>query len=335
VCHGAIVFGQSSRDARVWIPGGDRGRPVDEVVVVGDVVEVITPTSARSLRSGLAIDEVVARQVLALGEVGNEKVSRLRIGVIGGGGVGSVVFDGIVRIGVAEVVVVDGDKLTRSNVSREEGAFLADAGQLKVQVLQDVAGRVGFGTRVRAVACWAQEQEAVGALLDCDVIVVGTDNMKSRVFASRLGTQYLIPVVSVGIDIVPDETGAISAIGGHVAVQYPDGPCLDCLGLIDHDVLQCEEMSRTARAANAYLRGRDPEAPAPSVFVFNQVVGGLVGIELLQLATGRLRRLEQRTYLMLDGCTGETRRVAAKRVRACDVCGQVRGWGDRFALPTG
>lgn len=331
--HGAIVFGQQSRDARVWLQGEPRQVRLDEIVIVGDVIEIVTPTRAAPVRTPLAIDQAVARQVLALGERGNAKLSSLRVGVIGAGGVGSVIHDGLVRLGVSAIVLVDGDKLTTSNVSREENATLADVGEYKVEVLRAAAARIGFGNDVRVVAKWLHDPDAVNALLDCDAIVLATDTMKSRVLAARLGAQYLIPIVSVGIDVVPGEAGAIASIGGHVAVQYPDGPCLDCLGLIDHELLAREEMSREARVANPYIRGRDPDASAPSVFVLNQVVGGAVGIELLQLATGALRPLGPRTYLVFDGCSGELRRVVAKAVRACEVCKQVRACGDRFSLP--
>lgn len=331
--HGAIVFGRESRDARVWLQGRVESVAIDEVVVVGSTVDVVKPTSSCAGRRGLALEGVVARQVLALGEVGNMRVSRMRVGLIGAGGVGSVVFAGAMRIGVAEITVVDGDTLSLSNVSRADGASVSEVGIDKVRVLEHIAEGVGFGTRVRGVSRWLQTEEALASLLQQDVLVVGTDTMKSRVLASRLGMQFLLPVISVGIDIAPGEAETVGAIGGHVAVQYPDGPCLDCLGLIDHELLRREEMSQEARLANAYTRGRDPEAPAPSVFVFNQVVGGLVGIELLQLATGQLRGADQATYLVFDGRTGEVRRVLAKAVRRCDACSQIRGWGDRYRLP--
>ena len=93
----------------------------------------------------------------------------------------------------------------------------------------------------------------------------------------------------------------IEQVGGHVAVQDPGGPCLDCLALIDHERLKVELMSKEARVANGYAAGWDPDAPQPSVVVFNQVFGGAAGIELLQVATGALKRDATPTYLMFDG----------------------------------
>jgi hypothetical protein len=94
--------------------------------------------------------------------------------------------------------------------------------------MADAAKRLGFGTLVEAVPRWFQAREVLHQLLDCDLIVVTTDTMKSGVFASRVGMQFLIPILSTGIDVVG--TGdMISAVGAHVALQLPGGPCLDCL----------------------------------------------------------------------------------------------------------
>lgn len=332
VPHATIVFGNNTIDARVWVPGATAPRPVDEILVVGANIEIVTPTSSTYTRPNLNLPEELARQVLAVGDDAQRKLSALKVGFIGAGGLCSVSFDGAVRLGVGGSVTADRDDLKKHNVPREIGGGLNDVGIKKVEVLEAAAGRIGFGTRVEAVPRWAQEPEAAAVLKDCDIIVVGTDTMKSRVFAARLGLQYLIPVISTGIDVVPDERG-IAQVGGHVAVQDPGGACLDCLGLVDHERLGAEHMSGEERVANAYAAGGDHEAPQPSVVVFNQVLGGAAGVELLQLATGVLRRDETPTYLMFDGCSCTLRRVAAKPVNTCGVCDEARARGDAVDLP--
>jgi len=328
-----MVFGHSSLDARLWTPGASGPKPFDEVIVAGRTIEIIAPTSSGYRRPELPLEETLARQTLAIGDEGQKKLGALKVGFIGAGGLCSVCFDGAVRLGISDIVVTDRDEEKPHNVPRQIGGGISDVGEKKVNVLKSAAARVGFGTRVDAVPRWVQELEAAEALKDCDVIVVGTDTMKSRVFAARIGSQYMIPVISAGIDIVMAEDGEIERIGAHVVVQDPSGPCLDCLGFIDHEMLDSEHETTEARVAHAYARGRDPNAPQPSVVVLNQVVGGAAGVELLQLAAGVLPRGQEPTYLMYDGCSNEMRRISAKRVRTCHVCDEVRAWGSRFELP--
>lgn len=332
VPHGAIVFGNTSIDARVWMPGTTWPMTVDEVLVIGTTIEILRPTSSSYVRPRLALPEEMARQLLAVGNDAQRKLSELKVGFIGAGGLCSVSLDGATRLGVAAIVTADRDDLEKHNVSRVIGAGVVDVGQKKVDVLAASARRIGLGTQVLPVPLWAQEAAAAQALKDCDVIVVGTDTMKSRVFAARIGEQYLIPVISMGIDVVPGANG-IEQVGGHVAVQDPGGPCLDCLGLIDHERLEAELMSREARVANAYAAAWNPEKPQPSVVVFNQVIGGAAGVELLQVATGALKRDATPTYLVFDGCDCSLHRVLAKALMPCGVCDEARAMGDEVALP--
>lgn len=333
VPHGTMVFGHASLDARFWQPGAAGPTPFDEVIVVGRTVDIIAPTSTNYRRTPLDLDDALARQALAIGDRGQQRLGVLKVGFIGAGGLCSVCFDGVARLGVSDIAITDRDEEKLHNVPRQIGGGISDVGQRKVDVLKSAALRLGLGTRVEAVPRWVQEPEASESLKDCDIIVVGTDTMKSRLFASRIGVQYMIPVVSAGIDIVTSAEGRIERIGGHVAVQDPSGPCLDCLGFIDHEMLEAEHETAEARLAHAYARAWDPNAPQPSVVVLNQVVGGAAGVELLQVATGVLPRSETPTYLMYDGCSNEMRRIIAKPIRACRVCDEVRAWGSRFELP--
>lgn len=332
VPHGAIVYGHRSVDARVWMPDASSAVPMDEILVFGHALAILTPAGSGYQRPRLEVDEATCRQALAIGEVHNRQVSSLCVGLVGAGGVGSVVFDAVARMGVTRIVEVDADQLALTNVSRVIGSGVNDVGKSKTSVLAEYARRIGFGTRVQEIEGWVQSRDAVSALCACDVIVLGTDIMKSRLFVARLGVQFQIPVISVGIDIYPRVNDS-EIVGGHVAVQHPGGPCVDCLGLVDHGRLELEEMVPEVRRSNPYVRGRNPDDAVPSIIAFNLVVGGLVAVEILQLATARQRAQGTASYLVFNGGSGEVRRVAAKRVRNCGVCDQVRAWGDRFDLP--
>ena len=59
---------------------------------------------------------------------------------------------------------------------------------------------------------------------------MATDNHATRLYAQRISTQYLIPLVSVGVNIEVEESGDITDISGEYAIALPgqDGWCLAC-----------------------------------------------------------------------------------------------------------
>ena len=84
--------------------------------------------------------------------VGKVKMGRLkdaRVAVVGLGGVGSYIVEGLCRSGVGSLLLVDGDVYVSSNLNRQLGATMATVGRSKVQVTLE---------RVRSInpECWVQ-----------------------------------------------------------------------------------------------------------------------------------------------------------------------------------
>ncbi len=71
-------------------------------------------------------NEMYNRQSLMFGKVGQYYLSNTRVGIIGLGGVGSLVNEYLARLGVREIVGVDFDRIERSNCSRVVGSRVSD-----------------------------------------------------------------------------------------------------------------------------------------------------------------------------------------------------------------
>lgn len=86
--------------------------------------------------------------------LGSERVQELastRIMVIGIGGVGSNCVEALARGGAGELVLVDDDRLQRSNVNRQAIAFESTLGRPKVEVMRAMVLEINPEARVRAV----------------------------------------------------------------------------------------------------------------------------------------------------------------------------------------
>lgn len=76
--------------------------------------------------------EIYSRTELVLGEENLEKIKKLNICICGVGGVGSYVFESLVRLGVANITIIDKDKIDITNINRQLIALNSNVGEYKV-----------------------------------------------------------------------------------------------------------------------------------------------------------------------------------------------------------
>src|SRR5206468_2418513 len=127
-----------------------------------------------------------ARQELALGARGQGELRGIRVGVVGLGGIGSLVSLQLAHLGVGELVLVDGDVVEASNLSRVAGATRDDVGRtLKVDVAARYAESVGLVRRVERHGAFIGAQHA-SLLASCDVIMSCVDRQTPRAMLNRL-----------------------------------------------------------------------------------------------------------------------------------------------------
>ena len=69
-----------------------------------------------------------ARTALLIGNENVEKLSKTKIIVYGIGGVGSFAVEGLIRAGVENIVIVDNDVISPSNLNRQIHATIPNIG---------------------------------------------------------------------------------------------------------------------------------------------------------------------------------------------------------------
>lgn len=333
----AMVLGPNGVDARAWSSEG--ARPVDRVEVIGEQRDVIPSSSTglvHSLRTApkqaADADGSTARQELLWGQDGQAVFQRAHVAVVGAGGTGSQVAAQLSHLRVGELTIIDHDVLERSNLSRVIGSTPTDVARPKVDVVADHCRRINpelVATPIQASVL----DVSPAAYLDADVIVCATDAHGSRSLLTEVASQYLLPVVDLGVEVDPAET-AFRA-GGGVRVMRPGEGCLWCAGTLSAALVREEYLSdeeREAERQRGYLRGS--VEPAPSVVALNGVVSSLAVLEVCQLLVGMLDRGANRILYR-----AEQRRLTTVPMTSrdtCHVCGHlgVLGLGDSRRLPT-
>ncbi len=277
--HGSLVLVPTRRAlARAWVRDDFATLPFR---VVGARV---TSPSADVVE---AHAEVFARQVLALGSAGQERLRRSRVGVVGFGGTGSPAAIQLAHLGVGEIVVMDGDDLEHPNRSRILGSRASDVGSPKVDVFARYVEESGLPVKVRTVHAYLRGEAELRELRGCDVVLSCVDRHSPRALLNRLAYEALVPVIDMGTAFRVDGRGKLIGDAGRVVVVGPGRPCLACWGHIDPGALRVEALAEEdlrRETAEGYVSGARVEQP--SVVAFNTMVAGAAVVELLRLLAG-------------------------------------------------
>lgn len=331
--HIALVFNETIDRCRglVYRSGGD-AVALDSYAVVDDDLwrDLTEPSRAGSV-------EVFSRQALMLGQAGQQRLSQVRLAVVGLGGLGSVFSMLAVHHGFGGQLLVDDDVVELSNLPRIVGSTHQDVdAQLpKVQIAARYAQGHAPSAEVQGFQTSVEDSSIRPTLITADAIVICTDNTTSRAFLNQLAQQYLIPVLDMGVEFVVNSEGAVVNEVGRINLMRPSTACLICSGQVDPRRLSAESIPREDRQKDgSYLRGMDD--PQPSMMAFNMEVAARGMQVLVGFITGLMVTAadvyESRSFLRRKGGS-LSRQVAKRRRDDCIVCGTQGVVGRGSVLP--
>lgn len=349
---GALVFAENAVAGDLWMVDGSR-HALRSLCVVGSSSKVIypKPRSNSSRHDGRR-----QRQTLMLGAEGQQLLRETKVGVIGCGGVGSLIVSALARLGVGHIVLIDPQKIEESNFSRVVGSRESDfwpkltrsgipllqaAGKFLSTKKVDIAKRVVKQANREGVCeaiCGDVRMPSVASrLLDCDYLFLSADSMQARLLFNAIVHQYLIPGYQVGAKATANrETGELTSVFSVARRVIPDAGCLWCNGLIPPGRLQEESLSDEQLKSQRYID--DPSIAAPSVVTLNAIGAALAANGFLFAITGLADGEPEFDYLEVDALTGEPRQMKARREASCLECGDLAisrvARGDAHRLPT-
>ncbi|MGA9049001.1 MAG: ThiF family adenylyltransferase, partial [Dehalococcoidia bacterium] len=115
---GAIVTSQNAIAGDIWLPDGKRAT-IAKTLIIGTTVQRIYP---QPLSFRTHADAPYERQCRIFGDRGQDMLSKLKVGVIGAGGAGSLIIEHIARLGVGHIVIADPDHIDPTNKPRVVGS---------------------------------------------------------------------------------------------------------------------------------------------------------------------------------------------------------------------
>ena len=327
---GALVFGHRSVQADVWLADGTR-LELEEASVIGNSIQRLTPSPRRE------VDDLAGsyeRQIRMFGKMGQVQLSRCRVGVIGLGGIGSMVAEYLARLGVGEFVLVDDDRVEELNLPRIVGASAWDAlhRELKVAVAQRVILQSNERAKIHVIPGDVAKESVARDLRFCDYVFLAADSMRARLVCNALVHQYLIPGVQLGSKVRSDSEGKLVDVMSANRPIRPGVGCLWCNQLIDQEQLAKEAKTDEERKAQAY----GVEEPNPSVISLNAISAAHAVNDFMLDYLGLREEREDFYYEHFHCLKGKQSLVAPRRDLDCPECSQTGlryGRADSVSLP--
>ena len=166
--------------------------------------------------------ERYARQLLLpeVGEKGQKKLLAAKVLLVGAGGLGSPVAYYLAAAGVGTIGIIDGDKVSLSNLQRQILHTTKDLGSFKVDSARKTLLQLNPEIKVVTYPYYATADNILQILSDYDFVIDCCDN---------LATRYLVNDAAVlsGKTFIH---GSIMGFQGQAAVfSAPEGPCYRCI----------------------------------------------------------------------------------------------------------
>jgi hypothetical protein len=275
---GSVVFGRNSVKARLF--ASDLAvHGLNELLVIGSrysalplngIHDIRVPGSAAIFDRGLALSGAGALH----------QMSRMRVGIVGISGTGSLMLELLVRAGAGTVVAFEFDSIDETNLNRILYSRRSDAEQSveKTARATEAISESGMPTIFEIVKGGDVRDAAVAQqLAGCDIVFGCIDREWPRLILSELAYQYLIPVIDMGTEVGLSSNGQeLQSLDARVSYMIPGNPCLRCAGLVTSEGLRLESLSEEELDLTLALGySRDFRLKAPAVMDLNMRAASL------------------------------------------------------------
>lgn len=133
------------------------------------------------------------------GEAVVEMLRKLHVCVVGVGGVGSWAAEGLVRTGIENITLVDGDTVSQGNINRQLQALESTMGQLKVEVMKARLLDINPGCTVNVIEQFINDDNDRDILeRGYDCVIDAIDGFKTKAAIIYCCKRNKIPIVTTG-----------------------------------------------------------------------------------------------------------------------------------------
>lgn len=136
------------------------------------------------------------RNIKLIGETAQNQLSAKNILIVGIGGVGGYAFEMLVRAGIGNFTIVDGDAVDITNLNRQIIALHSSLGQPKVEAAYNRAKDINPAANIKKLNMRFNENTSEIILQAFDYVIDAIDSVKDKVLLIIRSKQKNIPIIS-------------------------------------------------------------------------------------------------------------------------------------------
>lgn len=138
-----------------------------------------------------------SRTELLIGEAGVEKLRNSTVAVFGVGGVGSYVVEALARAGVGELILVDHDQVSLTNLNRQLIALHSTIGKEKTLVAKERIRDINPEIKVRTYETFFMpDTENLFDFSEYDYVVDAIDTVTAKLLLIMKAKEAGVPIIS-------------------------------------------------------------------------------------------------------------------------------------------
>lgn len=230
------------------------------------------------------INEAMTRHSTFISEFNQAKLQEMHVALIGAGGLGSILSEGLIRLGVKKLTIIDDDLVEKSNLNRLQSAKFSDVGKRKVDVIKNYLIQLFDELDINAIAESLNSENCYDALQSADVIFGALDNDAARLTLTKFSAQFLTPYFDLGTAVTIDDKVDFKSR------MFFTIPCVtSCMNCSKFEILDRKQAEYSAVDTDmlkilrnrGYINQLPEDESTPSVYALNMSAVGMLLTEFL------------------------------------------------------
>ena len=140
--------------------------------------------------------EELSRLTRIAGEQAVSNLEKSKVAVFGLGGVGGAALEALVRSGVGSFLLVDNDRIARSNLNRQIIALQQNVGALKTQAAKERILAINPDAKIETYECFYLPDSEGPPLDGCDFVIDAIDTVAGKIRLIEECREKGIPLIS-------------------------------------------------------------------------------------------------------------------------------------------
>ena len=200
------------------------------------------------------------RYIRTIGALSEAELGLLRskkVFVAGCGGLGGHVIDMLLRIGVGEIRVCDGDSFDETNLNSQLLANETSTGRSKAETAAEYARKVNSSVLFSADNVFLTEENAPSLIAGCDAVIDALDSIASRMALKKACDALKIPYIYGAVNRWTAQAAISMPNDGLIGILYPQADINVDKSILSFTVALCASVQ--VSLCVKLLCGRDVE----------------------------------------------------------------------------